>query len=213
MLKKLAQGIIISLFAVILPVLGNSAILRAGHLWIIFILALLASVFQPGYNPFTITMKPRDRWTGAQIIWSVYLTQLAAILEATYLRYPSSVQWDVVAAVGLVAAVLGLAFRTWSVLTLGNLFTMHLDIQEDHSIVQKGPYRLVRHPSYLGAFVMYMSTVVFLHAWFSLIAAVLVLPAAFIRRIHYEEELLKGEFGDEYELYSRQVKRIIPWIW
>ena len=213
MLKKLAQGIIISLFAVILPVLGNSAILRAGHLWIIFILALLASVFQPGYNPFTITMKPRDRWTGAQIIWSVYLTQLAAILEATYLRYPSSVQWDVVAAVGLVAAVLGLAFRTWSVLTLGNLFTMHLDIQEDHSIIQKGPYRLVRHPSYLGAFVMYMSTVVFLHAWFSLIAAVLVLPAAFTRRIHYEEELLKGEFGDEYELYSRQVKRIIPWIW
>ena len=213
MAKRLILGICISIFVAILPVLGNVEILLAPHLWILILLGILASIFQPSYNPFTITAKPRDKGTGAQIIWSVYLTQLAAILEAAYLRYPLSVQWDLIASIAVGVAVLGLALRTWAVLTLGNLFTMHIDIQKDHFIVTKGPFRIVRHPSYLGAFIMYLATIVFLHAWFSVIVALLVLPFAFVRRIYYEEELLKGGFGEEYEAYRRRVKRFIPGIW
>lgn len=213
MIKRLVQGIVIAILVVILPVLGNREILGAPHIWILILAGILASVFQPGYNPFTITAKPKDKGTGAQIIWSVYITQLAAILEAAYVRYPRSVQWDLTAIVALVAMATGLGLRTWAVLTLGNLFTMHIDIQKDHSIVSKGPFRIVRHPSYLGAFIMYVSTIVFFHAWFSLIAAALVLPFAFLRRIHYEEELLVGEFGEEYEAYRLQVKKILPGIW
>ncbi len=213
MIKRLILGIVISFLVVILPVLGKTEILRAPHMWILILLGILASIFQPSYNPFTITAKPKDKGTGAQIIWSVYLTQLAAILEATYLRYPHSVQWDLTASIAIGAAVLGLALRTWAVLTLGSLFTMHIDIQKDHSIVTKGPFRIVRHPSYLGAFIMYVATIIFLHAWFSLIVAALVLPFAFLRRIHYEEELLEGGFGEEYEAYRRRVKRFLPGIW
>ena len=213
MIKKLILGICISFFVVILPVLGNTEILRAPHLWILILLGILASIFQPGYNPFTITVKPRDKGTGAQIIWSVYLTQIAAILEATYLRYPKSVQWDLTASIAVGAALLGLGLRTWAVLTLGSLFTMHIDIQKDHSLVTKGPFRIVRHPSYLGAFIMYVATIVFLHAWFSVIVAVLVLPFAFLRRIHYEEGLLRDGLGEEYEAYCLKVKRFLPGIW
>jgi len=213
MIKRLILGIVISALVVVLPVLGNAEILRAPHMWILILLGILASVFQPSYNPFTITAKPKDKGTGAQIIWSVYLTQLAAILEATYLRYPRSVQWDLAASIAVGGAMLGLALRTWAVLTLGNLFTMHIDIQEGHSVVRRGPFAIVRHPSYLGAFIMYVSTVVLLHAWFSLIAAVLILPFAFLRRIHYEEELLKGNLGSEYDAYCLKVKKILPGVW
>ena len=213
MIKRLVLGIVISFLVVILPALGNIEILRAPHMWILIVLGILASIFQPGYNPFTITAKPRDKWTGAQIIWSVYLTQLIAILEATYLRYPRSVEWDLAATIALVIAVLGLALRTWAVLTLGSLFTMHIDVQQGHSLVRRGPYKVVRHPSYLGAFIMYMSTIVFLHSWFSLIAAVVMLPFAFLKRIHYEEGLLKEEFGEEYEAYRLKVKKILPGVW
>jgi protein-S-isoprenylcysteine O-methyltransferase len=213
MVKRLILGICISVLVIILPVLGNVEILRAPHLWILILIGILASIFQPSYNPFTITVKPKDKGTGAQIIWSVYLTQLAAILEATYLRYPHSVQWDLTSSLAFGVAVLGLALRTWAVLTLGNLFTMHIDIQKDHFIVTNGPFRIVRHPSYLGAFIMYVATIVFLHAWFSVIIAMLVLPLVFLRRIHYEEELLKGGFGREYEAYRRRVKRFLPGIW
>ena len=53
---------------------------------------------------------------GAHIIWSVYLTQLAAIIEATYFRYPQSTRWDFIAVAALVFVALGLAIRTWSLI-------------------------------------------------------------------------------------------------
>ena len=213
MIKRFIQGVVLALLVVVLPSLGNIKILCAPHIWILMLLAVLASMFQPSYNPFTITSKSKDKGTGAQIIWSVYVTQLAAILEATYVRYPQSVKWDTIAVVALVAMIVGFGIRTWSVLTLGNLFTMHLDIQNDHTVIRKGPYKIVRHPSYLGAFIMYISTIIFFHSWYSLVVAVVILPVAFVRRIHYEDKLLKAELGEEYQLYCQQVKRVLPWLW
>ncbi len=213
MLKRFVMGSIISFIVVALPVSGRIEILRAPHLWILMLLGILASLLQPGYNPITITAKAKDKATGAQIIWSVYLTQLLAILEATYWRYPASVQWNAITTVALIVAIGGLALRTWAVLMLGPLFTMHIDIQQDHKVVTTGPYRIVRHPSYLGAFIMYVATIVFLQAWFSAIVAVVVLPLAFSRRIHYEEELLQTELGQDYKNYAKSVRRFIPGIW
>ena len=207
------MGSVISCLVVILPVLGNMEILCAAHMWVLVLLGILASVCQPSYNPFTITAKPKDKGTGAQIIWSVYLSQLAAILEATYLRHPGSVQWDLVAGIAIGGVILGLALRTWAVVTLGHLFTMHVDVQDGHSIVRRGPFRFVRHPSYLGALIMYVSTIVFLHAWFSLIAAIPILSFALLRRIHTEETLLKTHLAEEYEAYRLKVKKILPGIW
>jgi len=212
MLKRFALGTIIACLVVLLPVSGNIEILRAPHMWILILLGILASLLQPGYNPFTITAKPRDKGTGAQIIWSVYITQLAAILEATYWRYPASVQWNWVTTVALMAAIGGLALRTWAVLILGPLFTMHIDIQANHTVVTGGPYKIVRHPSYLGAFIMYVAMIAFLQAWFSAIAALLILPLAFLRRIHYEEKLLETEFGQDYRDYAKTVGKFIPFL-
>jgi len=212
MLKRFALGTIIACLVVLLPVSGNIELLRAPHMWILILLGILASLLQPGYNPFTITAKPRDKGTGAQIIWSVYITQLAAILEATYWRYPASVQWNWVTTVALMAAIGGLALRTWAVLILGPLFTMHIDIQANHTVVTGGPYKIVRHPSYLGAFIMYVAMIAFLQAWFSAIATLLILPLAFLRRIHYEEKLLETEFGQDYRDYAKTVGKFIPFL-
>jgi len=213
MAKRLLQGMVISILVIILPALGNTEILRAPQILILLIFGVLATVLQPEYNPFTMSAKPRDRGTGAQIIWSVYITQLATILEAAYLRFPRSVQWDIVATIALVSMTGGLSLRTWAVFALGNLFTMHISIQKDHSVIRKGPYKLVRHPSYLGAFILYLSAAAFLHAWLSVVAATAILPFAFLRRIHYEEELLKEKLGEEYESYRSEVKKILPGIW
>lgn len=212
-IKRLLQGLVISFSVVILPTAGNVRVLSGPSLWILFAFGILASALQPGYNPFTIGARAGDRGTGSQIIWSVYVVQLTAVLECVYLRYPQSVGWDWVAMAALVAMVLGLALRTWAVLTLGAFFTMHLSIHEEHSVVQTGPYRICRHPSYLGAFVMYVASAVFLHAWIAALAGLVILPLAFLRRIRWEEALLKDALGAPYELYCTRVKRFLPGIW
>ena len=207
-------GAILVSTIVIIPALGNADILRAPHLWILLGIGTLASVLQPAYNPLSIFLKSGDQGTGAQIIWSIYLVQLAATLEATYLRYPQSIAWDAVAYIALIGCLIGLSIRTWAIVTLGDLFTMHISIEKDHTIVNKGPYALVRHPSYLGAFILYLSAAVFLHAWYAaFVALTLLLPSAFLRRIHFEEKRLLDEFGEDYEAYRRRTYKIIPFLW
>lgn len=213
MTRKIIKGIIVSSSITVLPVLGNIQMFYSPHIWIVFTLGLLASIFQPDYSVMKDKSKARDKGTEIQIIWSVYITQLFAVLEATYLRFPDSVKWDIFTTVSFVVMILGLALRTWSVYTLGNYFTMHLSIQKGHKIIRSGPYKYFRHPSYVGAFLTYIGTSVFLHAWFSLILAAIILPIAWVRRIHHEEELLIEKFGEEYKSYCKSVKRAIPGLW
>lgn len=213
MVRKLIQGLLVSLCIVILPALGNVFILYTPHLWILLLIGILASIFQPNYSIVKDKSKIKDNGTEIQIIWSVYITQLCAVLEAAYLRYPGSIKWDIFTTASLIIMILGFALRTWSIYTLGDYFTMYLSIQKEHKFIRSGPYKYVRHPSYVGAFFIYVGTTVFLHTYFSLILALVILPLAWLRRIYYEEKLLIEEFGEEYKSYCKSVKRVIPWLW
>lgn len=213
MIRKIIKAIIVSLTITVIPVLGNINMFYSPQIWILFTIGILASILQPSYNIVKDKTKSKDKGTEIQIIWSVYITQLFAVLEATYFRFPESVKWDTFTTISLVVMILGLALRTWAIYTLGSYFTMHLSIQKEHKIIRNGPYKYIRHPSYVGAFLTYLGTTIFLHAWFALIAAAVILPIAWLRRMHYEEKLLIEEFGEEYKSYCRSVKRVIPGLW
>jgi protein-S-isoprenylcysteine O-methyltransferase len=47
----------------------------------------------------------------------------------------------------------GFIFRVWSIRVLDRFFTSRVVIQSDHQLIRTGPYRYLRHPSYLGAWV------------------------------------------------------------
>jgi protein-S-isoprenylcysteine O-methyltransferase len=213
MLKRFILGIFASFIIVILPTVGNPAILTYPQLWIVVGVGFLGSILQPVYK-MTVDLKNNyDRGSEAQIIWSVYISQLAVICEATYYRYPASIEWNLLTSIALCVIIIGLLIRTWSVQTLGKYFTMHLAVQQNQQVIKSGPYKYVRHPSYLGAFLMYVGIPIFLHAWFSLFFTVIILSIAWGRRICYEEKMLIDTFGEEYESYCHSVKRVIPGIW
>jgi protein-S-isoprenylcysteine O-methyltransferase len=213
MKKKFIQGLIVSSLIVSVPVIWNTAMLRVPHLWIMVLIGVLASLFQPGYNPFKRSPNTEDKGTANQIIWSIYLTQLSVLIEAAYFRYPESISWNTLTTFALILMVSGLAIRTWAVFTLGRYFTWHISTQEDQTIIKTGPYAFVRHPGYFGAFLTYTSTALFLKAWFSLILSVIILLFAFLRRIHYEEKKLKLNLGIQYDSYCNNIKKFIPGIW
>ncbi len=207
------MGLFVASSIVILPVVGNTAILRTPHMWILILIGLLGSLFQPQYNPFKQSPDNKDKGTANQIIWSIYISQLAAILEASYFRYPESVSWNILTTIALLLMIAGLFIRSWAFFTLGNYFIWHIVVQKDQKVISSGPYVYIRHPGYFGALVTYVSTALFLHAWFSLALSAVILPAAFIRRIDHEEAELKNSLGAAYESYSGSVKRFIPGIW
>ena len=127
------------------------------------------------------------------------------------LALPGPGWWPV--AVGLAVFVLGLAFRAWAVHELGRFFKFTVVVQPGHEIVDTGPYRLIRHPSYTGLLIAELGLGIALGTWLSIPACVLPPLIAFAVRLLSEERVLARELGEPYRAYMARTKRLIPRVW
>jgi protein-S-isoprenylcysteine O-methyltransferase Ste14 len=119
--------------------------------------------------------------------------------------------WPVAA--GLTLIVIGVGLRGWAILTLGRFFTHAIAVEEGQRVVQNGPYRLLRHPSYTGALVTLAGIGLALDNWLSLASIVLLPLFGFIVRIRREEQALTSRLGDAYTAYSARTRRLVPGLW
>ena len=115
--------------------------------------------------------------------------------------------------VGVGAGVFGLLVRLWAVLTLKERYTRTLRIDEEHSIERGGPYRFVRHPGYFGSLLCLNGIALATGNAFILAASLLATGIAYAYRIRIEDQMLVAAFGDPYELYRREVKAVVPYLW
>ncbi len=119
----------------------------------------------------------------------------------------------VLALAGLVLVVAGLVVRIAAGRALGKWWSLRAEIKDGQPLVQSGPYRVVRHPAYLGmALVCLGLPIAFQSIWAAVVMALGIWPAL-AHRISIEERLLEAHFGDEYRQYARRTPRLIPWVW
>lgn len=71
----------------------------------------------------------------------------------------------------------GIAIRQWSVALLGQLFTIDVRVHPDQTVVERGPYRWVRHPSYTGLIMSFVGIRLALGNWAAL-AVLAMVPTA-----------------------------------
>lgn len=106
----------------------------------------------------------------------------------------------------------GIALRWYSARILGKYFTFDVTTQGDHVLIEVGPYRYIRHPSYAGALLTLIGFGLALGNWGALIAAVSCLSFAYIYRIRVEEAALCAALGEPYKLYMRRTRRLLPFV-
>jgi protein-S-isoprenylcysteine O-methyltransferase Ste14 len=106
----------------------------------------------------------------------------------------------------------GVLFRWYAIRVLGRYFTSVIAIQPEHRIVEAGPYRLVRHPSYSGALVTFLGYALALGNWLSLVIVAVCMTIGYGYRIAVEEQALVNAMGDSYRAYMKRTKRIIPFV-
>lgn len=108
---------------------------------------------------------------------------------------------------GLILTSAGYFLFIWSVVVRGR-YAVSWKMPEDQRLVTWGPYRYVRHPSYLGYFLMFFGLFFLWPNLFTLFP-LSAIPGYF--RVTFEEErLLVQRFGDEYIKYQRKTGRFIP---
>ena len=159
------------------------------------------------YKGSDLSGRQFNKWTRHLLLFFWWLLLIVPALEySLFPRYNFAV---IVA--GTVLTVFGTVLRAWGVWTLGEYFSAHIEIKDKHELIEKGPYKFIRHPAYAGNIIQAAGIPLVLNAYYSLsISAVLIF--LFLYRLKLEENTLIREvkgYGD----YTKRTYRLIPKVW
>ncbi|MHC1755552.1 MAG: isoprenylcysteine carboxylmethyltransferase family protein [Methanosarcina sp.] len=148
-----------------------------------------------------------NKWTRHLLLFFWWLLLILPALEfSLFPRY-----YFAVIVTGSVLTVFGTVLRAWGIWTLGEYFSVHIEIKGNHELVENGPYRFIRHPAYAGNILQAVGIPLILNAYYSLsISAVLIF--LFLYRLKLEEEVLIREVKG-YRDYAKRTDRLIPKVW
>lgn len=100
----------------------------------------------------------------------------------------------------LIVIALGILIRLWA----------SGYIHKNQEVTLAGPYRIVRHPLYLGNFLNGLGFAIFINVWQLIVLYVPVFLLLYYKKIKLEEKFLISKFGDQYREYQRTTGLFIP---
>jgi protein-S-isoprenylcysteine O-methyltransferase len=107
----------------------------------------------------------------------------------------------------------GVALRIWAIQHLGRFFTVDVGIQQGHHVVEDGPHRFVRDPSYSGSMLALVGIALLTFNWLGLFLIITCTMLAYALRVWVEEKAMLAQFGAKYSEYAAHTKRLVPWIY
>jgi protein-S-isoprenylcysteine O-methyltransferase Ste14 len=149
--------------------------------------------------------------------WVIPLFAVIGFLNAYLPAYTDrkdlwTIDGDVIRWLGVALFAAGGALRIWPVFVLGHRFSGLVAIQPEHSLVTRGIYGVIRNPSYLGLLINSLGWSLAFRSGVGVLLTALLIPPL-LARINAEENLLRSEFGDEYDAYRSLTWRLIPGIY
>jgi protein-S-isoprenylcysteine O-methyltransferase Ste14 len=156
----------------------------------------------------------RDRGSHVWIVMAVGMGVVAGIIlvnansPGTTLQRGQRLQFWI----GIAVMLSGLAFRWYAIKSLGRFFTRTVATRAGQYVVDSGPYRLIRHPSYTGGLLMFLGAGIAMTNWAALLAIMAGAALGYGYRVHVEERALCADLGQPYRDYMLRTKRFIPHV-
>lgn len=117
---------------------------------------------------------------------------------------------DWAALVGVILVLISVVGRHWAIRTLGLYHSIHIEIRENHELIQSGPYRVVRNPYYLSNVIEAIGIPLVASAWLAMSISIFLYMPLLILRLVLEERALEEKFKDSFIHYKKQAPRILP---
>ena len=115
--------------------------------------------------------------------------------------------------IGIIFYALGLILRYSGTYYLGQYFTRNVEVAKDQKLVSNGPYKKLRHPLYLGLYILTISVPLFFAQWGMFVMAVLLMGHILNKRMRIEEQGMEKVLGNTYVEWKKKRYRFIPWIY
>ncbi|MGA3199776.1 MAG: isoprenylcysteine carboxylmethyltransferase family protein [Halobacteriota archaeon] len=185
----------------------------ASIFFVVYAVWLLSELVVGGIIPHSrrrgAPIRYEDKSSRPLIALSMFVSLVIAFLFASS-GIASLPSWAFYLGIGLMIA--GIVLRQWSIAVLGRYFSRTVGVQEGQAVVDRGPYRLVRHPAYTGSLLTMVGLGFVLQSWGAVLVLIAFFGMAFGYRIHVEEGVLTSKLGDEYVAYAKRTKRLIPYV-
>jgi protein-S-isoprenylcysteine O-methyltransferase Ste14 len=110
------------------------------------------------------------------------------------------------------SALMAIAVGVAAIWTLGRQWSVEGRVLQEHQLVRRGPYAYVRHPIYGAMFGMLVATALSLSSAAGAAAGIALFILGTLVRVHYEEKLLRGRFGAEFDRYAATVPAFLPHV-
>jgi protein-S-isoprenylcysteine O-methyltransferase Ste14 len=211
-MRKIILASISNILMIIIPLLGNPSLILHGKILCIITGSVFMWLTQPPVSiKETSDKKSSDRFS---VVLILLMSLISVVVPVVDWAYFSGNQNNIgsFTLLGIFMIIVGISFRAWAVNTLGKYFTATVQITDGHQLVQSGPYRLVRHPSYTGAFIALIAGGVILESLVGFIISCIAMMIAYYVRITLEEKELIARFGNEYRVYKEKTKMLIPYV-
>jgi protein-S-isoprenylcysteine O-methyltransferase Ste14 len=137
------------------------------------------------------------------------------VFLAALLMFPSSLRASLglpLAMSGCLLALAGAALVLRSRSELGAAWSFVPKADQTVGLVTTGPYRLVRHPIYLGLALLATGQALAFGSWPALLIVPCWIVPTFIWRARAEEKLLSRTFGERYAVYRQRTRLIFPYL-
>ena len=170
---------------------------------------LIGALLIPVLRRRGTTQVRRDQGSATVIVSSIFI----AIFIAFGFGYTGTGQLpDWVFYPGIFLMLLGIVIRQYAIAVLGRFFSLTVRVAEDHKVVDRGPYKLVRHPSYTGVLVTFLGLGLAVQSWAAILTLLIVFTVAYGYRMRVEEKTLISQLGEDYLNYMKRTKRLIPYM-
>jgi protein-S-isoprenylcysteine O-methyltransferase Ste14 len=185
-------------------------IMRAtGILWLLLVAVWLGSA--PFSKPVVQRESGISRLEQGIVFFIGLYTLFAPPTHSDWFDQPAFTVTRPIALLGLALTVFGIGFSIWARLTLGENWSASVTIKQDHSLIVRGPYRIVRHPIYTGILFALLGSALQRGLVRSFIA-ILFCVASFWIKLTLEEQFMVQRFGGEYLNYRRHVRALVPFL-
>ncbi len=138
------------------------------------------------------------------------------IILLAYMIYPPLFSWAAFPLplwarwIGVLLSVVSLLLIVWVQWALDLNFSHILHLRAEHTLVEHGPYRWVRHPMYTTHFIHGISIVLLTSSWLVGGLYLVAFSLIVLARLHKEEQAMLEKFGGAYRQYMRRTGRFLP---
>jgi protein-S-isoprenylcysteine O-methyltransferase Ste14 len=145
--------------------------------------------------------------------WIIFFVSLTIGLTLSSLKIGISGDPILFKSAGTAILLIGFVIRWIGIFQLGKMFTVDVSISSSHTLKTDGLYKIVRHPTYCGLILIIFGLSLLMNNVLSIFVIMIPSFCVIYYRITVEEKALIQEFGDEYLLYKKKVKMIIPFLY